>query len=191
MEETMSYRKFCLVVLFLALFTQLSAQQGYNLALIKRDTQIFEQIIEEVLKQNFNTPFALTAEPKGAYLQGYGVTFSFQLNLNRATIRTPFGEMKSAKSAATSPQKRSKEDQVRIVMDSMIDCLADYGHTVKQLSPRDRISIHAHVIDRNELDPARSVTVLVLTVLKDDIDQLSARKLSLERFKQRVHVLQY
>ncbi len=115
----MSYRKFCLVALFLALFTHLSAQQGYNLALIKRDTQIFEQIIEEVLKQNFSTPFALTAEPKGAYLQGYGVSFSFQLNINRATIRTPFGEMKSAKSAVSS-QKLSKEEQVRIVRESMI-----------------------------------------------------------------------
>ncbi|RPI25213.1 MAG: hypothetical protein EHM61_14930, partial [Acidobacteria bacterium] len=126
----MSYRTICPVALLLfTLSAHSAAQQGYNLTLIKRETQIFEQIIEEVIKQNFKTPFALSAVPKGAYLEGYGLTVSFQLNLNRSSIRTPFGQMKTTKPGL----KLSREDQVQIVKDSMIGCLADYGHTVKQL----------------------------------------------------------
>jgi len=188
MEATMSYRRFCLFALLLALSAQANAQRGYNLGLLKRDTQIFEQIIEEVLKQNFKTPFALAADPKGAYLDGYGLMISFQLNLSRASVRTPFGQLKPPQ--GTAP-KVSPEVQVQIVKDSMINCLANYGRTVKELRPRDRISIHAHLMNRNELDPVKSETVLVLTVMKEHIDQLSVGTLDMERFKQRVHVLEY
>jgi len=188
MEATMWYRKICLFALLLALSAHLNAQQRYNLGLLKRDTQIFEQIIEEVLKQNFKTPFALAADPKGAYLQGYGLTISFQLNLNRAGIRTPFGQLKGPMNAGP---KLTSEEQVKIVKDAMITCLANYGRTVKELRPRDRISIHAHMTNRSELDPIKSETVLVMTVMKEHIDQLSAGTLDMERFKQRVHILQY
>jgi len=164
-----------------------SAQQSQNLALLKRDTQILERIVYEVLKQSFKNPFAITAEPKGAYLQGFGVVVSFQLNVNRAKIRTPFGDLNAPKAAG----ERSKAEQIRLVKDSMRQCLADYGQSIKQLGPHDRIAVQAHVVDRNELDPAKSTTVLVLTCTKDDVNLLATGKLSLEKFKERVHVLEY
>jgi hypothetical protein len=176
-----------ILVLLCAVFGQASAQQSHNLVLLKKDTQILERIVHEILKQNFPDPFALTAEPRGAYLQGYGVTLSFQLNINRAKIRTLFGEMTAPKSMG----QKTKDQQLHLLKDIMIQCLADYGLTVKQLAPHDRITIQAHVQDRNELDPAKNNTVIVLTASKDDINLLATRRLTDDQFKERVHILEY
>jgi hypothetical protein len=182
----MLYRVLIVGVLFAALGTA-SAQQSHNLALLKKDTQILERIVHEILKQNFPDPFALTAEPRGAYLQGYGITLAFQLNINRAKIRTLFGEMTAPKSMG----QKTKDQQLRLLKDIMVQCLADYGQTVKQLGPHDRITIQAHVQDRNELDPGKNNAVIVLTALKDDLNLLATRKLTADQFKERVHVLEY
>jgi hypothetical protein len=182
----MMQRLFLAVVLVSA-FGVVDAQQSLNLAMIKRDTQVFERIVSEVLTQNFASPFAITAEPKGAYLQGYGISISFQLNINRARLRTPYGYIK----APSSMGQMSKEQQIKLVRETMVQCLADYGRSVKQLGPHDRITIQAYIEDRNELDPAKSSTILVLSVLKDDINLLATSKISPEAFKERVSVLMY
>ncbi|RPI28839.1 MAG: hypothetical protein EHM61_03800 [Acidobacteria bacterium] len=176
-----------LAVLLVTLSGVAGAQQSNNLALLKRDTQIFERIVYEVLKQHFKNPFAITADPRGGYLQGFGVTVSFQLNINRATIRTPFGDL----NAPRSQGERTKAEQIRTVKESMKQCLADYGQTIKQLGPHDRIAVQAHIVDRNELDPAKATTVLVLMCTKDDVNLLATGKLPVEKFKERVHVLEY
>lgn len=181
------FNRLILALLLLFSLGSVNAQQSSNLVVLKRDTQILERIVSEVLKQNFTNPFAITAEPRGAYLQGYGVTLSFQLNINRATIRTPFGELKASRTVG----QRSKDQQIKLVKDTMVQCLADYGNTIKQLGPHDRLTIQAHIEDRNELDPAKTITVLVLSVLKDDLNLLATRRVTLDQFKERVNVLQY
>ncbi len=181
------FHRVLLAVLLVGFSSLASAQQSQNLALLKRDTQILERIVYEILKQNFKNPFAITAEPRGAYLQGFGVTVSFQLNINRAKIRTPFGDLNAPKAVG----EQSKAEQIRLVKDSMRQCLADYGQTIKQLGPHDRISVQAHIVDRNELDPAKATTILVLTCTKDDVNLLATGKLPPEKFKERVHVLEY
>ena len=143
--------------------------------------------MNHILKQNFSDPYAVTGEPKGTYLQGYGVVVSFQLNINRATLRTPFGEMDIPR----AERERSKDEQIRMVKESMIQCLAEYGSALKQLAGHDRITISAHVEDRNELDPAKKTSVLVFTAGKDDIDLYTMKRLSFDKFKERVHALQY
>ncbi len=181
------FHRVLLAVLLVGFSGLASAQQSQNLALLKRDTQILERIVYEVLKQNFKNPFAITAEPRGAYLQGFGVTVSFQLNINRAKIRTPFGELNAPKTVG----ELSKAEQIRLVKESMTQCLADYGQTIKQLGPHDHIAVQAHIVDRNELDPAKSTTVVVLTCTKDDVNLLATGKLTSDKFKERVHVLEY
>lgn len=181
------FHRALLAVLLVGFSSVASAQQSQNMALLKRDTQILERIVFEVLKQNFRNPFVITAEPRGAYLQGFGVTLSFQLNINRAKIRTPFGDLDAPKSVG----ERSKSEQIRLVKDSMKQCLADYGQTIKQLGPHDHIAVQAYIVDRNELDPAKSTTILVLSCTKDDVNLLATGKLPIDKFKERVHVLEY
>lgn len=178
---------YCLTVLSIFLMlvstTNLSARE-INFVLLKNDTQVFEQIVGEILKQNFRNPFALTQEPEGVYLAGYGVALFFHLNINRSRIRTPFGEI-------PREEKRSKQEQMQILKDSMIRCLADYGGTFRELLDQDRISISSHVEDRNELDPGEKVSVLVVTVSKQNIDLLTSKDITFEVFKNRVQITRY
>lgn len=163
------------------------AQHTLNLDRLKRDTQVFEGIVHQVLKQNYSDPFAITSEPRGAYLQGYGMFFSFQINVHRKTIRTPFGEVQDPRKTS----QRNTRDHLHLIKKTLIETLTDYGDTIKQLGGHDRISIAAHVEDRNELDPMKSTRTLVLTVAKDDVDLAAMKKISSENFRDRVNVVEY
>jgi hypothetical protein len=158
-----------------------------SLALLKKDTRIFESIIEEVLKQHFDNPFAIAGEPKATYLKEYGVSVSFHLKINRGTLRTFYGEVKSP----LIGKVRSKEQQLQTVRETMEEALADYGGTLKQLRAQERIAICAHIEDRNELDSAKGRTVLVLSVQKQHVDAYTTRKIGLDEFREQVEVVKY
>ena len=157
-----------------------------DLGVLKRNTQIFERIVGEILTQTFPNPFALTGQAEGSYVQGYGVVVSFHLNINRSRIRTPFGEI-----PARTEGPRSNAEQLKVLRESMVRCLADYGTAFKQLEAEDRISINAHVEDRNELDATKKTTIVVISTSKQDLDLLTTEKISFEQFEDRIRVLQY
>ncbi len=157
-----------------------------DMELLKKNTQIFERIVGEILTQNFPNPFALTGQAEGSYVQGYGVVVSFHLNINRSRIRTPFGEI-----PARTEGPRSNAEQLNVLRESMVRCLADYGTAFKQLEAGDRISINAHVEDRNELDATKKTTVVVISTSKEDLDLLTTEKITFEQFEDRIRVLQY
>jgi hypothetical protein len=158
-----------------------------SLAQLKKETRILESVIEEILRQNFDHPYAIAAGPKAAYLRDYGVTVSFHLKINRGTIRTLFGE--TASPLVNAPG--SKEKQVQTVRSSMIDALADYGDTLKKLNGTDRIAICAHIEDRNELDQSKNRSILVVSARKGDIEKFSTKSITLEEFRSRTDVIQY
>jgi hypothetical protein len=157
-----------------------------DLGVLKKNTQIFERIVGEILTQSFPNPFALTGEAEGSYVQGYGVVVSFHLNINRSRIRTPFGEI-----PARTEGPRSNAEQLNVLRESMVRCLADYGMAFKQLEAEERISINAHVEDRNELDATKKTTIVVISTSKRDLDLLTTEKISFEQFEDRIRVLQY
>ena len=179
---------YCISVLLVLLLTGTTAFAGpdLNLELLKKNTRIFERIVGEILSQNFPNPFAVTGEAEGSYLEGYGVVVSFHLNINRSRIRTPFGEI-----PARTEGQLSKAEQLRVLKDAMVRCLADYGAAFKQLTPQSRLSISAHVEDRNELDSTKKTTVVVISTFKEDLDLLTTEKISFEQFEQRISVLEY
>lgn len=174
-----------LLLIFLLAVASAPAAANLNMVLLKKNTQIFEGIVGQILKQNFPSPFAVPEEPEGAYLEGYGVIVSFHLNVNRSAIRTPFGEIPARNGG------RPKQQQLQILRDSMIRCLADYGATFKQLGDSNRISISAHVEDRNELDPVRRTTVVIISVSQGDVELLASNQISFDAFKAKVRVVEY
>lgn len=175
----------------------LHAQSMLDFQSLKRDTQVFEKIVDQRLKQDFTNPFAITNDPQAAYLQGYGVVVQFHLNINRASIRTPFGEVDAPQRGAgrgvlgAKPGVDPKKAQLEKVREILVECLANYAGAIKQLNAHDRISISAHIEDRNELDPVLRKTVMVVTSTRDDIDLLAMRKLSAQEFRRKVQVLEY
>ena len=171
-------------VLFLAGTAVVSAASP-DLTALKKNTQVFEGIVHEILKHNFPGRFAITAGPEGSYLEGYGVVIFFHLNINRPQIRTPFGLVPAR------GKRLPKEEQLRILKDSMIRCLADHGNTFKQLSGQQRISINAYVEDRNERQSNEKRTVLVISASKESVHLFVTQKISFEQFKQQTSVIEY
>ncbi|MGH9341383.1 MAG: hypothetical protein ACRD1R_17810 [Acidobacteriota bacterium] len=163
-------------------------ENSLDLEAFKRDTRIFESIMSERLKQNFPNPFAITAQPIGAYLPGYGMALSFSLNINRATITWPWGELQAPRRVGGY---RNKRDQISQLQATILGCLANYGHTIKQLSSRDRISVYVHVDDRNELDPTKNTTILVFTAKRSDIEAFTTQVITYEEFSRKVEVAEY
>lgn len=179
----------------LAASAALPGQKAMNMSVLKQDAQVFERILDERLRQSFSNPFAITGDPQASYLQGYGLVVSFHININRARVRTPFGERdvagRSGSAHAGELGGESKEEQLRKIRELMIDCLGQYAAAIQQLNAHDRVSLSAHVEDRNELDPARRKTVVVVTAGRDDVDLFAMRRISQSQFRQRLHILQY
>ena len=175
-------------ILFVLLLsgTAAFAVPDLDMGLLKKNTQIFERIVGEILTQNFPNPFALTGQAEGSYVQGYGVVVSFHLNINRSRIRTPFGEI-----PARTEGPRSTAEQLDLLRESIVRCLADYGTAFKQLEAQERVSINAHVEDRNELDATKKTTIVVISTSKEDLDLLTTEKITFEQFEDRIRVLQY
>lgn len=184
--------------LFLAALMSATAAQAQSMLdfhTLKRDTQVFEKIVDERLKQDFSDPFALTGDSQASYLQGYGVVVQFHLNINRGRIRTPFGEVdppaREGRAGNSRSSADSKKQQLEKIKSILVECLANYAGAIKQLNAHDRITISAHVEDRNELDPTLRKTVLVITAARDDVDLLAMRKISDRQFRDKIQVLQY
>ncbi len=175
-------------ILFLVLSlagTTVSSAADLDLMVLKKNTQVFEGIVHEILKHDFPSRFAITAGPEGSYLEGYGVVIFFHLNINRLGIRTPFGLIPS------NEEQRPKEEQLKILKDSMIRCLADHGNTFKQLSGQQRISINAYVEDRKEPQSTEKRTVLVISASKESVNLFVTQKISFEKFRQQANVIEY
>ncbi len=160
---------------------------GVRLSELKRDSRVFERIIGEILRQHFTNPFAVAAEPQGAYLPGYGMVVTFHLKINRGTIRGFWGEAENSETKAGT----SREDQLATVRRLLLQVLSDYATTMKSLEPGERVSVCAHVEDRNELNPAAARVDLVAVARKGDIDLYATRKITLEDFQSRVTLLEY
>ncbi len=184
-----------MATVFLPILTEVTfSQNRLDFVTLKKDAQVFERIVDERLRQAFSDPFAIVVRPQAFYLQGYGVVVSFQLNINRGRIRTPFGEIDAPtrynrdEDAVDGGQRRKQFQRIKEIV---IDCLADYSGSIKQLGGHDRVSISAQIEDRNELNPSRRRMVLVVTTTRDDVDLLGMRRIELEEFRQRLHILEY
>jgi len=176
--------------IFLLIFglagTTIFAAENFDLPMLKRNTRIFEGIVNEVVKQDFPNPFAVTGGAEASYLQEFGIVVSLHLNINRSTIRTPFGLV-----STQQQEERSKEEQLRTLKDSMVRCLADYGGTFKQLTSGHFIAITAHVEDRNELDSSRNTTIVIISASKENVDSLTMGRISSQQFQERVRITEY
>ena len=183
-----SMRKTLFVFLVAVMFEGLGFSQArLNLTELKQDTHVFERIVDERVKLNFTNPFAITGSPQASYMQGYGVMVTFRLRIDRGKIRLPFGEI-DAPNKLNKVAVKKKIEKVRKILS---DCLATHAGSIKQLGAHDRISISAHIEDRNELDPIKRRRVLVITTTKDDADLLTMRKITQDEFMKRLHVLDY
>ena len=173
------------ILLLVALALQLSVAgaSGLDMTLLKKDTQIFEGIVSNILRQNFEF-FEIDASPKASYIEGFGIVLDFRLKINRSSIRTPFGQRPGGTS-------KTVRQHIQTVRAEMVRVLGEYGASIKQLAPNDRLVIAAHMEDRNELDPVRAQSVIVFSVARSDVERFSQRQLGLGAFAQLVTITEY
>ena len=161
---------------------------GVDYASMHREILKFEAVLDEVINTTFSSStFALVQKTKGAYLQEYGVMFDFLINIHRAVINTPFGQVR-ARPEVTPELKRQRIEELK---EKLIHVLQDNGNTFTQLPKEDRITIVAFFEDRNFPDEPSENKTIVLSVLKKDLAELSRQDNRFAEFKQRMRIIEY
>jgi hypothetical protein len=154
----------------------------------RQDILQFEGIINDVINSSFSTsPFAVVQKAKGAYLQGYGLSFAFLVNIHRAVKRTPFGTI-GPKNTMTLELKKQRIEELK---EKLIRALQDNGENFRILRKEDYVTIIAYVEDRNLPDEPNSNKTIVLSALKKDLDEYGKRSDRLREFKQRMKIVEY
>ncbi len=155
---------------------------------MRRHILQFEAAINDVINSSFSTsPFAVVQKAKGAYLQGYGLSFAFLVNIHRAVRNTPFGAIQVG-TAITQELKKQRIDELK---EKLIRLLQDSGETLRMLRKEDYVTIIAYVEDRNFPDEPSENKTIVLSALKKDLDEFGRRSDRLKEFKQRMRIIEY
>ncbi|NLT67704.1 MAG: hypothetical protein GXX84_13970 [Acidobacteria bacterium] len=156
-------------------------------ALAQKDMLKFEMNLNNLISSVFSSnPFAVVQKAKGAYLPGYGASISFLINIHRAVINSPFGEIRTRDLSPELKKRRIEE-----LKEKLIRLLQDSGQEFRQLSRNDCVTIVAHVEDRNFPGEPNSNRIIVLSVLKKDLDEFGRKADRFNEFKQRMKIVEY
>ncbi len=163
----------------------ITVQRGTDLGALKKEILLFERTLDIKLSQIPNAMLAVVDRTKGVYLKGYGIVFTFLVNINRAVIRTPFGDRPVGK-RQTAEDKRRRIQEIR---EMLLTALKEDPGAFKLLDANDAVAIVAHFEDSNELDDAKRNKTIVLRILKRDLD--TYKSYGYEKFKERVVIDEY
>ena len=157
----------------------------YNLA--RREIETMEGVIDSLVSSSFSNPFAMTQKTKGVYLQGYGITFNFLVNIHLAVVKTPFGVVKTGKEITPDEKKKRIEE----VKDKLVRVLIEHGDTLSQLRKEESATIVAFFEDRRFLDDENHNKTLVLRAFKKDLEELAGKEHRWKELKQRMEIIEY
>jgi hypothetical protein len=154
----------------------------------REDILRFENVVNGVLSSTFNSsPFAVVQSAKGAYLQGYGINFTFLINIHRAMVNTPFGQVRTR--AAITPEM--KIQRIEDLKGKLIQVLQNNSEVFQHLRKDENVSIVGFFEDSNFPGEPSANKTIVLSVLKKDLDELGHRTERLKEFKQRMKIVEY
>src|SRR5262245_30945032 len=75
----------------------------------RRDIQNVEVAINTIIAATFPGPYAVVQNARGVHLPGYGFMFTFLVNIHRAVINTPFGEVRNKNITPEEKKRRIEE----------------------------------------------------------------------------------
>ena len=158
-----------------------------NLGELKKEIELFETIVHTSLNQYLPNPLFLSEVPRGALLDGYGLAFTYTINLNRSLTLFP----KPAKTSAKGREQLTAETAIPEVQRNMTMLLGQYAATFKHLPSDAKISIIAHVISRPTGTSLSGNRVVVVSTSRKDAELYQRGKISFDEFKKRVDTLEY
>jgi hypothetical protein len=154
----------------------------------REDILRFENVVNDALDSTFkSSPFAVVQKTKGVYLQGYGINFTFIIDIHRAVVNTPFGQIR-ARPPVTPDMKIQRIEELKGML---ILVLQNNSEIFQHLRKEENVSIVAFFQDRNFPGEPSANKTIVLSILKKDLDELGHRNDRLKEFKQRMKIVEY
>ena len=156
--------------------------------LVKLRTQIgvLESVLNQNLSQAFPGPFGYLDKARGAYLPGYGMVFTFEVNLNPQLGSVgPFGgPPPQTEAQRTAVIKKNRES----ALDLSRSAIADFAHTL-DIGSDESVAI---IIQGSAVGP-RGIekSTLVIRAQKRDIDQFRGNAINRTEFLTRIAVVEY
>jgi len=148
----------------------------------------FEDMLNEAISSSFrSSAFAVVQKAKGAYLDGYGVSYSFLINIHRAVTNTPFGQIHSRKEASLEEKMRRIEQ----LKNNLIQLLQNAGTYFPKLRKDEQVAIIAFFEDRNFPGEPNATKTIVISAFKKDLDEMGNRLDRTKEFKQRIKIVEY
>jgi len=164
-----------------------SPVEAAHLTELKKEIELFESIINTSLNQYLPNPLFLSEVPRGALLDGYGLAFSYTINLNRSLTLFP----KPANPSARDKDQLTANAVVLDVQRNMTMLLGQYAATFKHLPSNANICIIAHVLSRPRGTSLSGNRVVVVSTSRKDAELYQRGKISFDEFKKRVDTLEY
>ncbi len=172
----------CLIFLFLTISIYPTNYKG-----LKKEIDIFSQILNTSLKESVYHPLLVSDPPRGAYLDGYGVVFHATLNLNRISILA----LSSRGNKKVSHGDSDVKTLIAKLKRNVVDTISQYGNGFKLLPSNEKICIIIHVLKRNLMEGKNLDKVLVIGVRKKDVDSFITKNITFENFKKRIKYIEY
>jgi hypothetical protein len=165
-----------------------TADPKIDYSMAHEDIGKFEMVINDVINSTFGAnSFAVVQRAKGAYLPGYGISLSFLINIHRAVVNTPFGQVRSRADITPETKKRRIEE----LKEKLIRALQENGDTFRQLRKDDYVTIIAFFEDRNFPDEPNENKTIVMSAFKKDLDEFGHKNDRFKEFKQRMKIVEY
>jgi hypothetical protein len=154
---------------------------------VRRELGNFETAIDDVIRDTFSNPFGLVNKPKGVYLPGYGQVFTFLVNIQRAVIKTPFGDYRSGQVVTAAEKKKRIAD----LEDRLVRVLLDHASALDQVRPTESVAIVALFEDHSFPEEDNQNKTIVLSTIKKDLDEWAQQPDRWREFKQRIKIIEY
>jgi hypothetical protein len=135
---------FCALLLLAAASMNGAQKEKTDLKKIREEIGVLESVLNEGLNQSFGGAFGYLDKARGAYLPGFGVAFSFEINLAPSGTGTPFSPRPTPESlrAQRETAARRREDAKALAQKT----LADFGHSLTALDPKESVAIVIHTV---------------------------------------------
>jgi hypothetical protein len=179
--------KMCVLLLLASACSALAlGQEKTGLTKTREQIRVLESVLNQSLSQAFPAPFAYLDTARGAYLPGYGVVFTFQMNLSRPSMGPFEGESTPQSERLKREEAKRRRDAAKEMSERV---LADFSHTLDQLSPDESVAIVIYGSAVGQLGLEKSTTVL--RAQKRDIDAFRANTMDRAAFIRKLQVLEY
>ncbi len=162
-------------------------EEKSNLKPLKEEIEVLESVLNQSLTQTFPAPFPYLEKARGAYLPGYGVVFTFEVNLTPVLNLGPFNPaLTPERDRAQRQEENRRREQAKAVAERV---LADFGHTLTELAPNESVAVIIYTVAAHETGIEKST--IVVNAGKQLISEYRSNAIDRAAFLRRLTKIEY